>query len=185
MLQCIREHADFMLQTGLAYPPSEVNFEQSIVAPACDLLLQVYELTHEKRYLQGAEQQLFVLEQFQVMQSDYHLYECAIRHWDGYWFGKHKCYGDTFPHYWTVLTAVCFSRYAKLIAATAAARAECYKVRAENGAHSTLSMFFPDGSASCACVYPATVNGTPAGFYDPFANDQNWALYLYGKMLAD
>lgn len=51
MLQCIREHADFMLQTGLAYPPSEVNFEQSIVAPACDLLLQVYELTHEKRYL--------------------------------------------------------------------------------------------------------------------------------------
>ena len=31
-----------------------------------------------------------VLELFNGMQPDYHLYEAAIRHWDGYWFGKKR-----------------------------------------------------------------------------------------------
>ena len=42
-------------------------------------------------------------------------------------------------------------------------------------------MFFADGSASCACVYPMTVNGRPGGYYDPWANDQDWGLYFYLK----
>jgi hypothetical protein len=36
-----------------------------------------------------------------------------------------------------------------------------------------------DGKASCAYIYPLTVNGKPGKFYDPYANDQDWALYYY------
>ncbi|MCI8530394.1 MAG: hypothetical protein HFH82_14825 [Lachnospiraceae bacterium] len=42
----------------------------------------------------------------------------------------------------------------------------------------TLSMFMPDGSASCAYVYPVSVNGRKGGYYDPYANDQDWGLYF-------
>jgi hypothetical protein len=30
----------------------------------------------------------------------------AVRHWDGYWFGLRRQWGDIFPHYWPALTAV-------------------------------------------------------------------------------
>ena len=43
----------------------------------------------------------------------------------------------------------------------------------------TCACFFEDGKASCAYVYPYRVNGVRAGFYDPFANDQDWALVYY------
>ena len=39
-------------------------------------------------------------------------------------------------------------------------------------------MFMPDGSASCAYVYPVSVNGRKGGYYDPYANDQDWGLYF-------
>ena len=39
-----------------------------------------------------------------------------------------------------------------------------------------LASFGPDGSASCAFVYPSCVNGQPAHVADPLANDQDWAL---------
>ena len=42
-------------------------------------------------------------------------------------------------------------------------------------------MVFPDGSASCAYLYPYQVNGVRAEFYDPYANDQDWGLYFYLK----
>ena len=38
-----------------------------------------------------------------------------------------------------------------------------------------------DGRASCAMVFPAAVNNKKAGFYDPWANDQDWALYYAFK----
>ncbi len=53
-----------------------------------NMLLQMYEVTKEEKYLEGAKLQLKVLELFNGIQPDYHLYETAIRHWDGYWFGK-------------------------------------------------------------------------------------------------
>ena len=30
-----------------------------------------------------------------------------------------------------------------------------------------------------AYIYPNRVNGVKAGFYDPYANDQDWALVYY------
>lgn len=39
-------------------------------------------------------------------------------------------------------------------------------------------MFKPDGRATCAYVYPVTVNGAPAKGADPYANDQDWGMYF-------
>lgn len=173
------QHADALMKTGLHYPVSEVNYEQSIVAPAADILLQVHILTGERKYLDAAERQIAVLDLFNGMQPDYHLYETAIRHWDGYWFGKYRLYGDTFPHYWSALTGNVFALYAQITGN------EEYAGRAEDSIRGVLPMIFPDGSASCAYLYPHSVNGTRAEFYEPYANDQDWGLYFYLCMLQE
>ncbi|HJA94647.1 MAG TPA: hypothetical protein H9717_16295 [Candidatus Eisenbergiella merdipullorum] len=172
-----REHGDRIAKLGKNYPAHEVKYEQSIVAPAAIYLCELYHLTGEEKYARAAREQLAVLELFQGLQPDYHMYEVAIRHWDGYWFGKRACYGDTFPHYWSALTGIAF-RTAEGIPGC-----EVYAGRAEEALRGTLSMFFADGSASCACVYPIAVNGRPGGYYDPWANDQDWGLYFYLKYI--
>ncbi len=168
-------HADYIAKTGINYPSSEVNYEQSIVAPAADILFKVYSLTKNKKYLDAAKKQLDVLELFNGLQPDYNLYEVAIRHWDGYWFGKKKMYGDTFPHYWSALTANVYHAYTQLTGDNE------YMKKAESSYRGVLSMFMPDGSARCAYVYPVTVNGKKAGYYDVYANDQDWGLYFILK----
>lgn len=168
-------HCDNIIKNGLDYPSHEVNYEQSIVAPAATLLLQMYAVTKEEKYLVGAHKQISVLELFNANQPDYHMYEVAIRHWDGYWFGKRKIYGDTYPHYWSALTANAYFDYAK------ASGDESYVQAADASYRGVLSMFMPDGSASCAYVYPLSVNGKEAGYYDPYANDQDWGLYFMLK----
>nr|DAY61026.1 MAG TPA: glycoside hydrolase family protein [Caudoviricetes sp.] len=171
-LQYFRQHGDFMLEKGTNYPAHEVNYEQSIVAPAANTLLQTYQVTKDEKYLAGARQQMEVLELFNGLQPDYHLYEVAIRHWDGYWFGKTRLYGDTFPHYWSSLTGNAYADFGKITGG------EAYQKRAEDSLRASLSLFYPDGSASCAFVYPVSVNGHKAYYADAYANDQDWALYF-------
>ncbi|MDO4293607.1 MAG: hypothetical protein Q4C65_10320 [Eubacteriales bacterium] len=166
------EHADRICERGLDYPAFEVNYEQSIVAPAADVLLKVYLLTGEEKYLEEGKRQLEVLELFNGCAPDYHLYETAIRHWDGYWFGKRKLYGDTFPHYWSALTGNVFELYGRITGD------ETYRKRAEDSRRGVLPMIFADGRASCAFVFPWSINGVRAHFYDPYANDQDWGLYF-------
>lgn len=167
-----RCHADQLIEIGTAYPASEVNYEQSIVQPAAEVILQVYEVTGEEKYLRGAEQQIAVLELFDGQQPDYHLHETAIRHWDGYWFGKRRVFGDTFPHYWSAENGRTFQRYARLTGN------EEYNIRGEHSLRGVLSMFFEDGTATCAYVYPYSVNGQKTDFADPYANDQDWGLCM-------
>ena len=52
---------------------------------------------------------------------------------------------------------------------------------AENSLRGVLSAFHEDGSASCAYVYPYRVNQVKCAYEDPWANDQDWALYYYLK----
>ena len=92
------EHAEYILRRGSLFPGHEVNFEQSIVAPGASCLIQAYRLTGENRFLREAEKQLELLYLFNGRQPDYHQFENAIRHWDGYWFGKRRLFGDTYPH---------------------------------------------------------------------------------------
>ena len=173
MIALFAAHADRIAEVGTNYPAHEVNYEQSIVAPAADVLLAVYDITGERRYLEAAEKQLAVLGLFHGSQPDWHLHGTAIRHWDGYWFGKRRLYGDTFPHYWSALSGKLFCRYGRLTGNKAFLR------RGEETMRGVLPMIFADGSASCAYVYPQSVNGVRAGFFDPYANDQDWGLYLW------
>lgn len=163
-----------MLQNGIHYPVHEVKYEQSIVAPAATYMSMLYQLTGKPEYAAGAAVQLGQLERFNGQQPDYHLYEVAIRHWDGYWFGKREQFGDTFPHYWSALSGVAFASAAALPESTWAKRAQA-------ALRGVLSLFAPDGSASCAMVYPMKVNDVWTHYYDPWANDQDWGLYFMLK----
>ena len=166
-------HCDKILENKLHYPPHEVKFEQSISAPAAELMIKMYRMTNDAKYLEGAREQISALELFCGRQPDWHLYEVAIRHWDGFWFGKNKLYGDTFPHYWSALTACNYEGYADV------SGDESYRTRAEAAYRAVLGMFTPDGRATCAYLFPMYVNGVRGEFADPYANDQDWAMYFY------
>ncbi len=172
LLRKFTEHCDHLLARGTHYPAHEVNYEQSIVAPAADLLLQMYEITGDTKYLDGGRKQLEVLGLFNGSQPDCRMYETAIRHWDGYWFGKRRLYGDTYPHYWSALTANVYERYGRITG-----DAE-YMQKAEAAYRGVLNLFRADGTASCAYVYPVSVNGKCGSYFDPYANDQDWGLYF-------
>ncbi len=164
--------AQFMA-TGLDFPKSEVNYEQSIMAPATQFMAEMYLAVGDKSYLDCTRMMMKPLESFTALQPDYHLNEVAIRHWDGYWFGKRQMYGDTFPHYWSTLNASTYYYFAKCTGD------QSYQRRAENIVRNNLCLFFEDGKASCAYLYPRRVNGEKAHFYDAYANDQDWALVFY------
>lgn len=172
LLRHFRHHAEFIRIRGTDYPSHEVNYEQSIVAPAAALMLQMYRITGEKIYLDEAKKHLDILELFNGLQPDFQLYETAIRHWDGYWFGKNQTYGDTFPHYWSALTGNVYADYAEATGFAA------YRKKAEASFRGVLNLFCPDGSATCARLFPLSVNGKPSRFSDPWANDQDWGLYF-------
>lgn len=173
LLADFTELADNYLKTGWCYPKSEVNYEQSIVAPSVVHLLRVYLITKDKKYLDGAKRLLPLLESFASFQPDYHMNEIAIRHWDGYWFGKYRLWGDTFVHYWSTITAVAYNLYARSTGNIS------YQKRAKNIIRNNLCQFFEDGSASCAFIYPDKINGENAHLFDPYANDQDWAMVFY------
>jgi hypothetical protein len=164
------QHGGKIAARGLNYPAHEVNFEQSIVAPAAIVLLELYRSTGERRWLEAARPHLRCLELFNGRQPDHRLNDIAIRHWDGYWFGKSRMWGDTFPHYWSTLTALAFHHYG-----TAAQDPACLE-RAQAIVRGNLSLFTSGGRASAAFIYPRTVNGRPGYFADAYANDQDWAL---------
>ena len=173
LLNDFKSMADVFCENGPNYPTSEVNYEQSIVAPSIIHLLNVYMLTGDEKYLKGAESQLPLLESFSGKQPSFHLYDIAIRHWDGYWFGKDRIWGDTFPHYWSTLSGIAFRLYAK------ATGKQEYTERALNIFRNNLCLFTEDGRGSCAFIYPDKVNGQKAHLYDPFANDQDWAMVFW------
>lgn len=170
VLQQFAAHARWLASSGHDYPESEVNYEQSIVAPAADVILQVHALTGDPDLLDAAQAQLRFLDQFNGVQPDYHLHEVAIRHWDGFWFGKRRAYGDTFPHYWSGSTGNAFALYASATGDADFAR------RAESSLRGVLPLIFDDGRASCAYLFPLRINGEAGRFFDPFANDQDWGL---------
>ena len=165
--------AAVFMKNGLDFPRHEVNYEQTIISPAVQLFCEMNLVTGEGGYLDCARMMMPTLEAFTGRQPTYHMNEIAIRHWDGYWFGKRQLFGDTFPHYWSVLNASTYYYYAKCTGD------ESYQQRAENIVNNNLCQFFEDGTASCAFVNPRMVNGQRARCFDAFANDQDWALVIY------
>ena len=80
-----------------------------MVAPLLEILCVAARLTDdpaEARTLDGAiVERLPWLLAFGGPQPHVRLRDIAIRHWDGYWFGREQLWGDVFPHHWSVLTA--------------------------------------------------------------------------------
>ncbi|MEU5871059.1 hypothetical protein AB0A73_05790 [Glycomyces sp. NPDC047369] len=160
--------------TGLGrnLPAHEVNYEQSIVAPLIDLLTAAYELTGDQEFLDAAAERLPWLLAFGGPQPHARLHGVAIRHWDGYWFGIERLWGDVFPHHWSALTAATLRRLPTVLR-TAETDRLAVAIEGANMANQ-----FADGSATCAFVMPSTVDGRAAHLDDPLANDQDWHLVL-------
>lgn len=170
-----RKHVDTIVSIGLQYPEHEVKYEQTIVTPAVTLVAQMYQLTHDEKLLHACREQLMILEKFNGRQPTHLMHDLAIRHWDGYWFGKRMLYGDTFPHSASVHTSNAFLHYALITGD------EQWKQRAFCGARNNLSVYRPDGSASCTRLHPLTMNGVRGEYYDEFANEQDGLLYFLIK----
>lgn len=179
----VKRHVANIVANGIDYPPHEVKFEQTIAAAAVSILAQYARFVERTPAVMDALRANYdVLSRFQGCQPDHKLDETAIRHWDGYWFGKRHLYGDTL-HQHSTFTARSFLRYA---AATGDDRP---RARAERCLRNCLYMFRPDGSATCAYLLPLSVtmlnrDGSTIGvtrrgeFADPFVNDMDMALYI-------
>lgn len=179
-----RKMADNIMKNGLDYPKSEVNYEQSIVAPSVNFLCKMYLVTKEQKYLDKAQEMMPVVEAFGGQQPSSHLHDIAIRHWDGYWFGKPKQWGDTMPHYWSCITADCFANYSKCLAMDGSPTdSQTYMARAQQILRQNLNLFTEDGRAGAAYIYPDKVNGKVARGLNPFSNDQDFALMYYLKWI--
>ncbi|MFC7624180.1 hypothetical protein [Microlunatus sp. GCM10028923] len=167
-------HGRHFVEVATDLPSHEVNYEQSMVAPMLDLMINVHRLDPDA--VPGPEIALRLpwLTAFAGDQPDARLRHIPIRHWDGYWFGVERHWGDVFPHYWTVLSAQVFLGLPEGIVPDRR-RAE---LRDQGAAilRANLINFADDGWATCAFVYPSCVNGNPTHHADPLANDQDWAL---------
>ena len=108
--------------------------------------------------------------------------ECAIRHWDDFVYGKQQMYGDNYPNYRSALSGIAYLKYSRILKHMEEPSLDLtirqFARKAFASMRGPLSLFFEDGSASCAYVYPYMVNDRCGEFYDGYANDQDWALYF-------
>ena len=145
-----------------------------MVAPLLDLLLAARRVDTDAVPADELDRRLRWLTAFSADQPDVRLRHVPIRHWDGYWFGGLRMWGDVFPHYWSILSAAVYLAWPDDLAGPqriAELHSAGYAILRSN-----LISFNPDGSATCAFIYPSCVNGRPAHVADPLANDQDWAL---------
>lgn len=170
------KHVGNIVKNGLSYPKHEVNYEQTIVTPAVTFLSEFAVISGDKFYLDEARKHIQVLERFNGHQPSCHMNETPIRYWDDFWFGSGRMQGDTFPHYWSCLTARAFDDYYN------AGGEEKYLIAAKECIRNCFCLFNENGEGSCAYVYPYKVNGQKGAFYDDWANDQDFALYFYMTM---
>lgn len=172
MFELFRGHVENIINIGTSYPPHEVTYEQTIVTPAVTLISNMGMLTGDVRYIEEAKKHMVNLERFNGHQPSFHLYEIPIRYWDDYWFGKSEMFGDTFPHYWSCLTAHSFMSYYKI------SGDNNYFVAADRCMRNCMCLFTDDGLGSCAYMYPYSIDGRRGQFYDEWENDQDFALYI-------
>lgn len=128
------------------------------------------EILHDPQYAEKVRAHIVVLQRFNGMQPDYRFFGMPIRYWDDYWFGKSGIRGDTL-HYWSCLTANSDYQYYLLSGSKA------HKAAADACIRNCLSLFLPDGSASCAYMQPYSIDDYAGEYYDDWANDQDFALY--------
>ena len=173
-----RRHVDTIVSNGLSYPKHEVNYEQTIVTPAVTFISEFALISGEEKYAREAEKHVKALARFNGHQPSCHMNETPIRYWDDFFFGSERLQGDTFPHYWSCLTARSFIDYYHV------SHDETYKKAAEECIRNCFCLFNEKGEGSCAYVYPYRCNDRKGEFYDKWANDQDFALYFYRTMFG-
>ena len=157
-------------------------------------LSQAYLLNPKEEYRYKAEDQFVKTQAFFAQQPDFHLNCINVRYWDRYWFGKRRCYGDLFPHYWSSLAGWGMIWYNRAFGNEEARRL------AEHNLTGNLCVYSEDGFAANNYLYPYKVEQynskedkskrflKPGIFYgknyDAWANDQDWALY-YALLLNE
>lgn len=172
LIELFKDHVLNIVANGTSYPKHEVNYEQTIVAPAATLVSEFAALSGDEKYIDEAKKHIEILERFNGSQPSFHLKEIPIRYWDDYWFGKFQLRGDTFPHYWSCLTARSYNDYYKI------SGEEKYAKAAEECMRNCLCLFSDDGRGSAAYMYPYRINDAYGKVYDEWANDQDFALYF-------
>ncbi|OGV60039.1 MAG: hypothetical protein A2498_01175 [Lentisphaerae bacterium RIFOXYC12_FULL_60_16] len=170
----ILRHADYFVSLGRDLPRHEVNYEQTVVAPLVQLLENAYRIKPARRYADALRETMRWLLAFAGEQPHVRLRHIGIRHWDGFWFGRYRQWGDIMPHYWTVQTAAALINWPETLSPIPDRLETARAILDANLAH-----FHDDGSATCAFVFPACVNGQPAHHEDPLANDQDWSLVYH------
>lgn len=163
---------------GVDLPGHEVSYEQSMVAPLINLLIDAFTITGETEFLAAIEERLPWLLAFGGPQPHVRLNGIGIRHWDGYWFGSDQLWGDIFPHYWSALTATVLLRL------PAPLRSERTDELAGTILRANMLNYNADGSATCAFVMPSSVDGRAGNAADPLANDQDWHLSIWMRALG-
>lgn len=168
--------AEHFLALGRGLPEHEVAYEQSIVAPLLNLLIDAHRLTGDDRFSRGIGERLPWLLSFGGPQPHARLHGIAIRHWDGYWFGLERLWGDVFPHHWSALTATVLARLPEGFRNERTDELALAILRANLANHDE------SGAATCAFVLPSSVDGRAAHTADPLANDQDWHLALWLRL---
>lgn len=141
--------------------------------------VDLYKVTHDGRYLDFARRFAPLMDGMLPHQPSACLSDMALHHWDGYWFGKRRMWGDTCPQDWNGGVA----DYLRGLAEVTGDRR--LSERADGIVRQLLSLFDPDGRAYCVYLYPDRVNGIPCKFRDPLANDQDWALVFLMRNFPD
>ncbi|MEV0792539.1 hypothetical protein [Kribbella sp. NPDC050459] len=162
------DSAEHFAAVGQVLPSHEVNYEQSLVAPLVSLFALTVRNWPSPAFESALERSLRWMRAFAGPQPHVRLRGIAIRHWDGYWFGRNRQWGDVFPHYWSILNAVALTQL------PVPASAEADGILRAN-----LANLAADGSATCAFVMPSCVDGIPGYRADSLANDQDWILTLW------
>ena len=158
---------------GTSFVMHEVGFSPDLISSTIGGLIDYGELTGDARYVAAARRWMRSAEANCGRQPSWHAHDIGLHHWDGYWFGKTKFWGDTLPHDWNGGLAGTFVRYAR------ATGESSYAARARGIADAMLGLFTPDGRGTCAWIYPDRVDGVATKGPDPLANDQDWALVYY------
>ncbi len=171
------DHAVAVAALGADLPAHEVAYEQSMTAPLLSILEGAWRIEPSPTIRTAMETVLPWLLAFAGSQPHVRLRNVPIRHWDGYWFGRARLYGDTFPHYWSVLSGRALLDWPEDLALPGLPRERAQSI-ALDVLRANLVDFSADGNASCAFVFPSAVDDQPGYFADPLANDQDMGLAL-------
>ena len=192
-----KDHVDVLLRNMYeASGYTETGYEHETPNGRGFALFNHYAISGDEKYLPLAYDNVDSAGSFYSFQPDFHFNCISVRHWDCYWFGKRKIYGDTMPHYWS-------ARAAKMYNAMDVALGTDHSALIRQILLGNLCLYRDDGFASNNYLSPYTVTthvpeGSLTGSshtevrgrfygkeYDAFANDQDWALYYAIRILDE